>query len=232
MARCSQASTCRRLTVSSEAPRRRRRARKPPPAAMEANWRSSPTSTTLAPARSACRAGGELAGGDHGRLVHHQHRPAVQLSPATAEVEQEPVDRAGVGEAFVGQADGGDPGRGGAEDLVAVQLERLPGQPQRPGLADPARPTTTATPAPPWVRSRTMAAWSSPAVVWRSRTWRTSSGRTTAQPSPARRWRRPPVGAPGPAAPAWRTGPPPAAGRGRPGPPARPRNRSAPPPPG
>ena len=28
-----------------------------------------------------------------------------------------------------------------------------------------------------------MAAWSSPAVAWRSRTWRTTSGRTTAQPS-------------------------------------------------
>ena len=27
--------------------------------------------------------GGELAGGDHGGLVHHQHRPAVQLHPAT-----------------------------------------------------------------------------------------------------------------------------------------------------
>ena len=61
-------------------------------------------------------------------------------SPAAAEVEQEPVDRAGIGEAFVGQADGGDPGRGGAEDLVAVQLERLPGQPQRPGLARPGPP--------------------------------------------------------------------------------------------
>ena len=64
----------------------------------------------------------------------------VQLGPAVLEVEQEPVDRAGVGEAFVGQADGGDPGRGGAEDLVAVQLEGLPGQPQRPGLARPGPP--------------------------------------------------------------------------------------------
>ena len=63
-------------------------------------------------------------------------RPSSSVRPRL-EVEQEPVDRAGVGEAFVGQADGGDPGRGGAEDLVAVQLERLPGQPQRPGLARP-----------------------------------------------------------------------------------------------
>ena len=51
------------------------------------------------------------------------------------EVEQQPVDGAGVGEAFLGQANGGDPGRGGAQDLMAVQLEGLPGQPQRPGLA-------------------------------------------------------------------------------------------------
>jgi hypothetical protein len=52
----------------------------------------------------------ELSGGDHGRLVHHQHRPAVQLRPTTLELEQQPVDGAGVGEAFVGQPDGGDPG--------------------------------------------------------------------------------------------------------------------------
>jgi hypothetical protein len=46
--------------------------------------------------------GGELSGGDHGGLVHHQHRPVVQPRPATLEVEQQPVDGAGVGEAFVG----------------------------------------------------------------------------------------------------------------------------------
>ena len=95
-------------------------------------------------------------------------------SATHAEVEQEPVDRAGVGEAFVGQADGGDPGRGSAEDLVAVQLERLPGQPQRPGLADPACPPRRPRRRRLWVRSRTMAAWSSPAEWWRSRTWRTA----------------------------------------------------------
>jgi hypothetical protein len=83
--------------------------------------------------------GGELSGGDHGRLVHHQHRPAVQLDPATLEVQQQPVDGARISEAFLGQTDGGDPGRGGAQDLVAVQLEGLPGQPERPGLAA-ARP--------------------------------------------------------------------------------------------
>jgi hypothetical protein len=81
--------------------------------------------------------GGELTGGDHGGLVHHQHCPAVQLHPAMLQVQQQPVDRAGVKEPLVGQADAGDPGRGGPEDLVAVQLERLPGQPQRPGLAGP-----------------------------------------------------------------------------------------------
>jgi len=71
--------------------------------------------------------GGELAGADHGRLVHHQHRPLIQLDPAMLKVEQEPVDRSCVGEALVGQADSGDPGRGAAVDLVAGQLERLPG---------------------------------------------------------------------------------------------------------
>jgi hypothetical protein len=53
------------------------------------------------------------------------------------EVEQQPVDRAGLGEAFLGQADGGDPGGRGAVDLVAGQLERLTGHPQRPRLAGP-----------------------------------------------------------------------------------------------
>ena len=31
--------------------------------------------------------GGELAGADHGRLVHHQHRPLVQFQPAAAEIQ-------------------------------------------------------------------------------------------------------------------------------------------------
>jgi hypothetical protein len=44
----------------------------------------------------------------------------------------------GPSEAFVGQPNGGDPGRSRTQDLVAVQLERLPGQPQRPGLARPS----------------------------------------------------------------------------------------------
>jgi hypothetical protein len=79
--------------------------------------------------------GGELSGGDHGGLVHHQHRPRIQLDPAVLEVEQQPVDGAGVAEAFVGQADGGDAGGRGAVDLVVGQLKRLPGQAQRPGLA-------------------------------------------------------------------------------------------------
>jgi hypothetical protein len=79
--------------------------------------------------------GGELSAGDHGGLVHHQHAPRVQLGPAAAEVQQQPVHRARVAEAFVGQADGGDAGRGGAEDVVAGQLERLPRHAQRPGLA-------------------------------------------------------------------------------------------------
>jgi hypothetical protein len=77
----------------------------------------------------------EFAGGDHGGLVHHQHRPPIQLHPAVGQVEQQPINRASVGVPFVGQPDGGDPGRRGPVDLVAVQLEGLPGEPQRPGLA-------------------------------------------------------------------------------------------------
>ena len=162
-----------------------RRARKPPPAAMEANWRSSPTSTTLAPAARHGRAGGRAF---WWRPWRPRPPPAPSGRPAPAGRGRGPAAAGrpcGVGEAFLGQADGGDPGRGGAVDLVAVQLERLPGHPSAQVLPEPARPTTTATPAPPWVRSRTMAAWSSPALAWRSRTWRTTSGRT-AQPWSAR----------------------------------------------
>ena len=98
-------------------------------------------------------------------------------SPARPEVQQQPVDRAGVGEAFLGQADGGDPGRGGSRGPGSRPARTPPGPAPAPrSCRCPARPTTTATPAPPWVRSRTMAAWSSPAVAWRSRTWRTTSG--------------------------------------------------------
>jgi hypothetical protein len=121
MARCSQASTWRRLTVSS--------------AGAEAEAQGTEAAAGLdggelavvadqhhlgaGPLRMA-EQGGELAGGDHGGLVDHQHRPVVQLLPSMLEVEQEPVDGAGLAEAFVGQADGGDPGGGAAVDLVAV----------------------------------------------------------------------------------------------------------------
>ncbi|HEX8134399.1 MAG TPA: hypothetical protein VF880_13340, partial [Actinomycetes bacterium] len=77
----------------------------------------------------------QLARAEHGGLVHDQHRPLIQLDPAVLEVQQQPIHRARLGEAFLGQADGGDPGGGGAEDLEAGQLERLPRHPQRPRLA-------------------------------------------------------------------------------------------------
>jgi hypothetical protein len=45
---------------------------------------------------------GELSGADHGRLVHHQHRPAVQPRPASLDVQQQPIHRAGIAEALLG----------------------------------------------------------------------------------------------------------------------------------
>ena len=54
-------------------------------------------------------------------------------------------------------------------------------------LPVPARPTTTATPAPPWQRSRTIACWSAPAVGWAARAPPgRPHGTTTAVCSPVR----------------------------------------------
>ena len=85
--------------------------------------------------------GGELAGGDHGGLVHHQHRsgrPArsghawrSSSSRSTVRASVKPSSARPTVAIPVGAA---------PEDLVAVQLEGLPGQPQRPGLARPGPP--------------------------------------------------------------------------------------------
>ena len=76
---------------------------------------------------------GELAGASHAGLIHHQHRPVIQQPPiltttsATGiaflvQLSQQSVHGARRVEALGGQADRRDPGRGRAEDLVAVQL--------------------------------------------------------------------------------------------------------------
>src|SRR6266536_3161477 len=114
IARRSHSSTWRRLTVNSEAPSRSRNPRNPPPVSIEANCRSSPTGTTLAPARRAWSSSGASL-----------RVPTMPASSITSTVRA----------ALVVEAHGGDPGGGGADDLVAVQLERLTGQPQRPRLA-------------------------------------------------------------------------------------------------
>src|SRR5215218_2865041 len=51
-------------------------------------------------------------------------------------------------------------------------------------LPVPARPTTTATPWPPWHRSWTIACWSWPAVGWAARVSRTALWEATAACSP------------------------------------------------
>jgi hypothetical protein len=84
--------------------------------------------------------GDKLSGGDHGGLIHHQHRPRIQLGSPLPEVQQQPVHRPRVGESLIGQSHRGDPGRGAAEDLVAGQLEDPlpPSRPQqRAQAADP-----------------------------------------------------------------------------------------------
>ena len=72
---------------------------------------------------------GELAGAEHAGLVHHQHHPAVQLFPALVEVGQEPVAGGHLLEPLRLQGDGRDPGRGGGQGPVAVQLPGMPGHP-------------------------------------------------------------------------------------------------------
>ena len=115
-----------------------------------------------------------------------------------------------------------------AEDLVAVQLEGLPGQPQRPGLARPGPPDHHRHPGAALGEvadhGRLVLPGGGVAVQDLADHLRPDHGAALAPPG---RWRRRPVAAQGPAAPASRSGRRPAAGRGRPGRPARLRNRSA-----
>ena len=117
---------------------------------------------------------GQLAAADHAGLIHHQHRAGVQLLPASVQVAQQPVAGGHLLEPLPLQAHGRDPGRGRRQQPVAVQLPGMAGDAQGEGLARPRPPTTTATPAPPWHTSRTIACWSVPAVGWAARARRTA----------------------------------------------------------
>ena len=101
---------------------------------------------------------GQLAAAEHAGLIHHQHRPAVQLLAAAVQVGQEPVAGGHLLEPLGLQGDGGDPGRGTGQGPVAVQLPGMPGcSPGRRSCRSRPCPTTRATPAPPWQTSRTIA---------------------------------------------------------------------------
>src|SRR4029453_11303756 len=65
---------------------------------------------------------GELAAAEHTGLINHQHRPRVQLLTSPVEIAQEPVTGGHLLEPLALQAYGGDPGRGGGQEPVAVQL--------------------------------------------------------------------------------------------------------------
>jgi hypothetical protein len=99
---------------------------------------------------------GQLAAADHAGLIDHQDRAGVQPLPSSVQLAEEPVAGGHLLEPLPLQAQGGDPGRRRGQEPVAVQLPGMPGHPQREGLARP-RPTTTATPWPPWPTSRTIA---------------------------------------------------------------------------
>jgi hypothetical protein len=69
------------------------------------------------------------------RLVHHQHRPIVQLLAAAVEVDQEAVTGGRLLEPLGLHGDGGDPGGRGGPGPVAVELPGMAGHPQGEGLA-------------------------------------------------------------------------------------------------
>ena len=80
---------------------------------------------------------GERAAAQHASLVHHQHRLPVQSFVTAVQVSQQPVASCHFLEPLCFQADGRDPGRGGGQEPVAVQLPGMPGHPQGEGLASP-----------------------------------------------------------------------------------------------
>jgi hypothetical protein len=80
---------------------------------------------------------GELAAAEHAGLVHYQHGPLVELLAAVVEVAQEPVAGGHLLEPLGLQGDGRDPGGGGGEGPVAVQLPGMAGYPEGECLACP-----------------------------------------------------------------------------------------------
>jgi hypothetical protein len=83
---------------------------------------------------------GELAAAEHAGLVHHQHRPLIELLAAAVQVGEEPVAGGHLLEPLGLQGDGGDAGWGAGEGPVAVQLPGVPGHAQGEGLARPGPP--------------------------------------------------------------------------------------------
>jgi hypothetical protein len=100
---------------------------------------------------------GELAAAEHAGLIDYQHRAGVQLLAAALKVAQQPVASGHLLEPLALQAQGGNPGRGTGQEPIAVQLPGMAGDAKGEVLPVPARPTTRATPWPPWHRSRTIA---------------------------------------------------------------------------
>src|SRR4029450_7063337 len=123
---------------------------------------------------------GELAGADHTGLIDHQHGAGVQLLLTLIQVEQESVAGVHLFEPRAARAQGGDAGRAAARSRYPSSCQACRAMPRAKVLPVPARPTTTATPWPPWQRSRTMACWSGPAVGWAARASRTASWETVA----------------------------------------------------
>jgi hypothetical protein len=83
---------------------------------------------------------GELAAADHAGLIDHQDGAGVQLLAAAVQVAEEAVAGGHVLEPLALQAHGGDPGRGRAQEPVAVQLPGMAGDAQGEGLARPGPP--------------------------------------------------------------------------------------------
>jgi hypothetical protein len=83
---------------------------------------------------------GQLAAAHHAGLIDHKHRSVVELLPSSIQVAEEPVAGGHVLKSLPLQAQGGDPGRGGGQESVAVQLPGVAGDPEGEGLARPGPP--------------------------------------------------------------------------------------------
>jgi hypothetical protein len=82
----------------------------------------------------------ELAAADHAGLIDHQYRPVAEGLKAAVEVGQQPVAGGHVLEPLALQAHGGNAGRGGGQEPVAVELPGVAGDAQGEGLARPGPP--------------------------------------------------------------------------------------------